>query len=308
VRIYVEIGMGSLVTYKRLEAAFLAATNVFYTRAASRWLQSDSCPQYLVKAEQVIEDETKRVRDYMDSSTQKELLGGLYNTLLVVRMDEVLGKENTGCKALLVQHAVEDLARIFRLYSVVPAKLEPIGAMVKAHVTEMGLALLEQVAAAKDYSGLVEEMLKLHDRYHELVRGCFGGHAVFQKALKDAFEAVINRPLPQATTAELLASYCDALLRKGGVKMADQALLETLEKVVRLFSYLLDKDLFSEFYRKQFAKRLLLQRSASTDAEQAMIGKLKVRCGGQFTSKFEGMLNDMRRCVRRGPCGRPFAP
>jgi len=42
------------------------------------------------------------------------------------------------------------------------------------------------------------------------------------------------------------------------------------------------------------AKRLLLQRSASMDAEKSMIGKLKLRCGAQFTSKLEGMINDMR--------------
>jgi len=37
----------------------------------------------------------------------------------------------------------------------------------------------------------------------------------------------------------------------------------------------------------------LNQRSASDDAEKAMIAKLKVQCGTQFTSKMEGMLNDL---------------
>jgi cullin 1 len=60
-----------------------------------------------------------------------------------------------------------------------------------------------------------------------------------------------------------------------------------------LFSYLTDKDLFSEIYRNQLAKRLLNQRSASDDAERLMIAKLKLRCGAQFTSKMEGMLNDL---------------
>jgi len=80
-----------------------------------------------------------------------------------------------------------------------------------------------------------------------------------------------------------------------------QQLQETLDKIVRLFTYLTDKDmfsgnarsgwlirsnadvslgalgrLFSEYYRKTLAKRLLLQRSASKDAEQSLIGKLKV--------------------------------
>lgn len=63
--------------------------------------------------------------------------------------------------------------------------------------------------------------------------------------------------------------------------------------MVRLFSYLTDKDMFAEYYKKQLAKRLLLQRSASDDAERSMIAKLKLKCGAQFTSKLEGMVTDI---------------
>lgn len=49
---------------------------------------------------------------------------------------------------------------------------------------------------------------------------------------------------------------------------------EYLAKVVQLFSYLTDKDLFAEIYRNQLAKRLLNQRSASDDMERLMIGGL----------------------------------
>ena len=41
-------------------------------------------------------------------------------------------------------------------------------------------------------------------------------------------------------------------------------------------------------------KRLLFNKSSSDDAERSMITKLKVECGCQFTTKFEGMFNDMR--------------
>jgi len=42
------------------------------------------------------------------------------------------------------------------------------------------------------------------------------------------------------------------------------------------------------------AKRLLLGRSVSDDAERNMIAKLKTECGYQFTSKLEGMFTDMK--------------
>lgn len=60
-----------------------------------------------------------------------------------------------------------------------------------------------------------------------------------------------------------------------------------ISQTVQLFAYLTDKDLFAEIYRNQLAKRLLNQKSASDDMERVMIGKLKMKCGAQFTTKME---------------------
>ena len=50
--------------------------------------------------------------------------------------------------------------------------------------------------------------------------------------------------------------------------------------------------MFEAFYKKDFAKRLLMARSVSADVEKAMLGKLKAECGAQYTSKLEGMATD----------------
>jgi cullin 1 len=92
---------------------------------------------------------------------------------------------------------------------------------------------------------------------------------------------------------ELLASYCDNLLKKGGAKLEEEQIEERLEKVVQLFSYLQDKDMFNEYYRKALAKRLLNDKSASDELERSLISKLKLRCGQQFTTKLDGMITDI---------------
>lgn len=51
--------------------------------------------------------------------------------------------------------------------------------------------------------------------------------------------------------------------------------------------------MFEAFYKKDLAKRLLVGKSASVDAEKSMLSKLKQECGGAFTSKLEGMFKDM---------------
>lgn len=53
------------------------------------------------------------------------------------------------------------------------------------------------------------------------------------------------------------------------------------------------KDVFEAFYKKDLAKRLLVGKSASVDAEKSMLCKLKQECGAAFTSKLEGMFRDM---------------
>lgn len=68
-------------------------------------------------------------------------------------------------------------------------------------------------------------------------------------------------------------------------KLSDEAVEETLEKVVKLLAYISDKDLFAEFYRKKLARRLLFDKSASDDHERSILQRLKQQCGAQFTSK-----------------------
>lgn len=43
-----------------------------------------------------------------------------------------------------------------------------------------------------------------------------------------------------------------------------------------IFRYLQEKDVFEKYYKQHLAKRLLLGRSVSDDAERTMIAKLKV--------------------------------
>ena len=67
-----------------------------------------------------------------------------------------------------------------------------------------------------------------------------------------------------------------------------------LDKTITVFRFITDKDVFERYYKGHLAKRLLLGRSVSDDAERGMLAKLKVECGYQFTQKLEGMFHDMK--------------
>jgi cullin 4 len=73
----------------------------------------------------------------------------------------------------------------------------------------------------------------------------------------------------------------------------DDQLEDALNSVMCLFRYINGKDVFEAFYKKDLAKRLLLNKTASQDLERNFISRLKTECGADFTSKLEGMFKDM---------------
>ena len=48
-----------------------------------------------------------------------------------------------------------------------------------------------------------------------------------------------------------------------------------MDKIMVLFRFIHGKDVFEAFYKKDLAKRLLVGKSASVDAEKSMLSKLK---------------------------------
>lgn len=85
----------------------------------------------------------------------------------------------------------------------------------------------------------------------------------------------------------------DSKLRAGNKEATEEELERLLDKIMVIFRFIHGKDVFEAFYKKDLAKRLLVGKSASVDAEKSMLSKLKQECGGAFTSKLEGMFKDM---------------
>ncbi|KAI5680407.1 hypothetical protein M9H77_01634 [Catharanthus roseus] len=303
--IFVEIGMGEMSSYENdFEESMLKDTAAYYSRKASHWIVEDSCPDYMMKAEECLRKEKDRVSHYLHSSSEIKLLEKVQNELLVVYTNQLLEKEHSGCRALLKDDKVEDLSRMYRLFHKIPKGLEPVANIFKQHVTDEGMVLVQQAedvasnkaenAGGSQEQVFVRKVIELHDKFMAYVTNCFSNNSLFHKALKEAFEVFCNKVVSGSSSAELLASYCDNILKKGGSeKLSDEAVEDTLDKVVKLLAYISDKDLFAEFYRKKLSRRLLFDKSANDDHERLILSKLKQQCGGQFTSKMEGMVTDL---------------
>uniref|UniRef100_A0A2P2KIJ1 Cullin-1 n=3 Tax=Rhizophora mucronata TaxID=61149 RepID=A0A2P2KIJ1_RHIMU len=302
--VFVEIGLGSMKHYEEdFEKYMLQDTSAYYSRKASNWILYDSCPDYMLKAEECLKKERDRASHYLYLCSEPKLVEKVQNELLVIYANQLLEKEHSGCRALLRDDKVEDLSRMYRLYRDIPKGLEPVATIFKQHITAEGTVLVQQAEeAARNQNAssglqeqaLIRKMIELHDKYIVYVNDCFQDHTLFHKALKEAFNVFCNKTVSGSSSAELLATFCDNILKKGGSeKLSDEATEETLDKVVKLLAYISDKDLFAEFYRKKLARRLIFERSANSDHERSILTKLKQQCGGQFTSKMEGMVMDL---------------
>ncbi|CAL5377941.1 unnamed protein product [Camellia sinensis] len=77
-----------------------------------------------------------------------------------------------------------------------------------------------------------------------------------------------------AKAQELLASFCDNILKKGGnEKLNDETIEDTSDKVVKLLAYVSDKDLYAEFYSDANEESKSVTKASSMKAIQKRMEK-----------------------------------
>jgi len=143
----------------------------------------------------------------------------------------------------------------------------------------------------KKPSVFVQSLIELKAKYDKILSQALENDKHFILTVNQAFESFINA---HPRSPEFLSLFIDEKLRKGLKGATEDEVEETLKKVMVLFRFIQEKDVFEKYYKQHLAKRLLLGSSVSDDAEKGMISKLKTECGYQFTAKLEGMFTDMR--------------
>ena len=120
---------------------------------------------------------------------------------------------------------------------------------------------------------MVDELLEFKEKLDQFLCECFHNNEKFSNTLKDSFEHFLNQRSNKP--AELIAKAVDARLRTGNKEASEEELEKILDKLLILFRFIHGKDVFEAFYKKDLAKRLLVGKSASVDAEKSMLLKLK---------------------------------
>ena len=110
--IFITMGMDTMECYEQdFEQDMLEATSQYYKVKAAAWIMDDSCPEYMIKAEECLRQEEDRIQSYLDVSSKKKLLKRVETELLTENKDALLYKANSGCQALLTDDKVRAMRR-----------------------------------------------------------------------------------------------------------------------------------------------------------------------------------------------------
>ncbi|XP_054975938.1 cullin-4B isoform X3 [Sorex araneus] len=294
------------------EQRFLEETNRLYAAEGQKLMQESEVPEYLHHVNKRLEEEADRLITYLDQTTQKSLIATVEKQLLGEHLAAILQK---GLTNLLDENRIQELSLLYQLFSRVRGGVQVLLQQWIEYIKAFGSTIV--INPEKDKT-MVQELLDFKDKVDHIIDVCFMKNEKFINAMKEAFETFINKRPNKP--AELIAKYVDSKLRAGNKEATDEELEKMLDKIMIIFRFIYGvtpgpalrnyswrcsgdhmgcrgsnpgKDVFEAFYKKDLAKRLLVGKSASVDAEKSMLSKLKHECGAAFTSKLEGMFKDM---------------
>ncbi|KAI9012912.1 Cullin family-domain-containing protein [Gaertneriomyces semiglobifer] len=282
------------IYFSVFDAPFREASEQFYKdegRQLTGALQNgeftaSALSQYLKHVEDRLQEETERSTPgigYLDVGSRKALLAIVDKQLVKEHIATILGK---GMVDLMNDMRIPDLKRLHQLCTRI-ASLDDLRKAFGSFVHRSGFAII----AHKDRDPtMVEDLLAFKRKVDTMLAEAFARNPSFAHEVQLSFEKFINERHDKP--AELIAKYVDGKLRspKG---VTEEEIESALDHCLVLFRYIQGKDIFEAFYKNDLARRLLLQRSTSVDAEKSMLAKLKAECGPGFTSKLEGMFKDM---------------
>jgi cullin-4 len=316
----------ALSTYtSSFEPRFLSLAQDYVVQWSSGMITELTVPQYVAQASELISRETERCEEFeMDSSTKRDLLI-LLEDHVIERQQQALINDDA-LATLLDNNAIAELTALYALLD-----RRRLGDKLSPPFAKWVEATGTNIVFASNTDDMIVHLLSLKRRLDLIWRTAFQRNETLSHALRDSFALFMNKTKKGDATwgtdntkvGEMIAKYVDQLLR-GGVKAIPDVLTARrasttavevpvageednedpdvdedaevnvqLDQVLDLFRFVQGKAVFEAFYKKDLARRLLMGRSASADAERSMLARLKTECGSGFTQNLEQMFKDV---------------
>ncbi|EXJ94258.1 hypothetical protein A1O1_02651 [Capronia coronata CBS 617.96] len=303
------------------EPVFVSATEQYFKTLRETDSHKDDLSDYVNNCTDLLAREMARCDFLTFDRSTRALIADLFDEILIEEELEVLTNSDS-ILDLLEDNKYEELERLYTLLQR-KGHGEMLAPTYSKYVeTEGALIVFDE----KRESEMVIRLLEFKSRLDRFLKYSFHNNEALGNALHKAFETFINKTkksqsnwdTDNAKPGEMIAKHVDLLL-KGGVKAVpqlqtqkpdpskpedehdfddapgdeDTEINQHLSNALDLFRFVHGKAVFEAFYKKDLARRLLMGRSASFDAERNMLTRLKNECGAAFTHNLESMFKDM---------------
>ncbi|KAL1931391.1 hypothetical protein VTP01DRAFT_9533 [Rhizomucor pusillus] len=300
---------------EEFERPYLVHTKRYFEAEAAREMASGNVSSFMKKATERLRQEIMRNNRYCHSTSHRRIVKEFEAQYIAAYNDRIIEEFPN----MLQEERFDDCTAAYSLLNRIPDGLQPILIIYEEFITKLGRDILVKLGNSppKIPRAYVDQLLELHSKYYNINQQVFSADPLFTAAVDKAFRTIINdtQTNSSANGPETLARYCDMMLRKntgkkeiahatadskkkGVLRKPVQESEETdpegkLVRMITLFKYVDDKDIFQKFYSRMLAKRLIYSTSSSEEMESNMINRLKEICGVEYTSKLNKMFTDM---------------
>lgn len=306
---------------ENFEKAYIEATEAFYRTKAPQYLEANGVQNYMRYADQKLREEEQRAQKYLESfSGSVQALTECCVNVLVTAFKETILAE---CAVMIKNNETEKLQLMFKLMDRVPDGITPMLNALEEHIINAGLA--DMVASAEtitqDSEKYVEQLLDLFKKFSKLVKDAYNDDPRFLTARDKAYKHVVNdttvfrlelptkqkgnvivirvgtKTQPESKCPELLANYCDMLLRKTPLskKLTSDEIESKLKDVLLVLKYVQNKDVFMRYHKAHLTRRLILDTSADSEKEENMVEWLRdVGMPADYVNKLARMFQDIK--------------
>jgi cullin-5 len=290
-------------------------------------------------AESKLREEEQRAQKYLEScgvgvggtgGSVQNLVDSCVTVLVTAHKETILAE----CAGMIRGNETEKLQLMFKLMDRVPGEgIEPMLHDLEMHIYDDGIADMVESAEVitQDSEKYVERLLMLFNRYSTLVKDAFRDDPRFLTSRDKAYKRVVNdtsvfrldlpnagrggqggegggkvghlqsKAQPESKCPELLANYCDMLLRRTPLskKLTSDEVEVKLKDVLLVLKYVQNKDVFMRYAKAHLTRRLILDTSADSEKEENMVEWLReVGMPADFINKLSRMFQDIK--VRHG--------
>ncbi|KAF9187316.1 hypothetical protein BGZ51_001406 [Haplosporangium sp. Z 767] len=279
---------------EEFETPYIAQTKGYYRLESNIKLSNNTISQYMKSAIDRLAQEGIRNNRYCHPTSHARIIQECETQYISEHQSSIQSE----FEKMIANERTEDCTMAYSLLSRVENGITPLLSTFEKYITTVGKDIILGLGASisKDPREYIERLIDLHSKYMRMCAKVFTNDAAFVAAVDKAFRTVVNDTATNsaARSPEVLARYTDTMLRKKQkTGLSESEIEERLARVVILFKYIDDKDLFQKFYSRVLAKRLIFDSSLSAEAEANMISRLKSACGVEYTSKLQRMFTDM---------------